>query len=80
MTADPVSILGLPKPAWVTEDVGMLYDMARRFMSDEIAPHYDAYEKNEMVDRARLGKGRRGRAALRLDAGGIWRCRRHVRA
>ncbi|MGN6142328.1 MAG: acyl-CoA dehydrogenase family protein [Mesorhizobium sp.] len=49
---NPAEVLGLPKPAWVTEDVAMLYDMAHRFLSDEIAPHYDAYEKNEIVDRS----------------------------
>ncbi len=49
---DPAEVLGLPKPAWATEDVAMLYDMARRFMADEIAPRYDEYEKNEIVDRS----------------------------
>ena len=49
---DPANVLALPKPAWVSDDVAMLYDMARRFMEAEIAPHYDAFEKNEMVDRA----------------------------
>ena len=29
----------------------MLYDMATRFLSEEIAPRYDEFEKNEMVDR-----------------------------
>ncbi|MEQ1937361.1 acyl-CoA dehydrogenase family protein [Mesorhizobium sp. CN5-321] len=51
MTA-PAEILSLPRPTWVTDDVAMLYDMAHRFMADEIAPHYDAYEKNEIVDRS----------------------------
>jgi acyl-CoA dehydrogenase len=51
MTA-PADILGLPKPAWKADEVGMLYDMAHRFMSEEIAPRYDEFEKNEMVDRA----------------------------
>jgi acyl-CoA dehydrogenase len=51
MTANPASVLSLPKPAWATEDVGMLYDMAHRFMSEEIAPRYDEFERNEMVDR-----------------------------
>lgn len=50
--ANPSEILSLPKPDWVSEDVGMLYDMANRFMADEIAPHYDTYEKNEVVDRS----------------------------
>jgi len=47
----PAEILGLPKPAWAADEVGMLYDMATRFMSEEIAPRYDEFEKNEMVDR-----------------------------
>ena len=51
MTA-PADILGLPKPAWAADEVGMLYDMAHRFMAEEIAPRYDEFEKNEMVDRA----------------------------
>jgi acyl-CoA dehydrogenase len=49
---DPASILGLPKPAWASEDVVMLYDMARKFMESEIAPEYERYEKQEMVDRS----------------------------
>lgn len=48
---NPAEILGLPKPAWAADEVGMLYDMAHRFMSEEIAPRYDEFEKNEMVDR-----------------------------
>ena len=51
MTA-PAEILGLPKPSWAGDEVGMLYDMAHRFMAEEIAPRYDEFEKNEMVDRA----------------------------
>lgn len=49
---EAADILGLPKPAWAGDDVAMLYDMALRFMAEEIAPHYDAYEKNEIVDRS----------------------------
>ena len=55
MTA-PAEILSLPRPTWVTDDVAMLYEMARRFMADEIAPHYDAYEKNEIVYRSAWAK------------------------
>ena len=40
MTA-PADILSLPKPAWASEDVGMLYDMATRFLETEIAPRYE---------------------------------------
>lgn len=48
---NPAEILGLPKPAWAADEVGMLYDMAVHFMSEEIAPRYDEFEKNEMFDR-----------------------------
>ena len=52
MATIPADVLGLPKPAWAADDVAMLYDMAHRFMSEEVLPHYDGYEKNEIVDRA----------------------------
>ncbi len=45
------SILGLPKPQWAQDDVEMLYDMSMRFLGDEIAPRYDEFEKNEIVDK-----------------------------
>lgn len=51
MATNPAEVLSLPKPAWAADEVGMLYDMAHRFMSEEIAPRYDEFEKNEMVDR-----------------------------
>ena len=47
----PASILALPKPEWVTEDVAMLYDMAEKFLEAEIAPKYEAFEKAEIFDR-----------------------------
>jgi acyl-CoA dehydrogenase len=47
----PAEILGLPKPAWAEDDVGMLYDMATKFLEAEIAPRYDEFEKNESFDR-----------------------------
>ncbi|TIX52216.1 MAG: acyl-CoA dehydrogenase family protein, partial [Mesorhizobium sp.] len=51
MATNPAEVLALPKPAWAADEVGMLYDMAHRFMSEEIAPRYDEFEMNEMVDR-----------------------------
>ena len=50
MATNPAEVLGLPKPAWAGDDVGMLYDMAQRFMSEEIAPRYEDFERNEIVD------------------------------
>ncbi|WP_404863792.1 acyl-CoA dehydrogenase family protein [Georhizobium sp. MAB10] len=47
----PSEVLGTPLPAWRTDDVAMLEDMATRWLEDEIAPHYERFEKQEMVDR-----------------------------
>jgi acyl-CoA dehydrogenase len=47
----PSRILNLPPPAWRSEEVGILYDMAHRFLSEEILPRYDEFEANGMVDR-----------------------------
>nr|WP_086008145.1 acyl-CoA dehydrogenase family protein [Nitratireductor aquibiodomus] len=52
MTSNPQSVLGLSRPEWAGEDVAMLYDMASRFLTEEIAPHYEAFEKAEIFDRA----------------------------
>ncbi len=52
MASNPATVLELPKPRWASDDVTMLYDMATRFLADEIAPNYDAFEKAEIFDRA----------------------------
>ena len=52
MATNPADILELPKPVWAADEVTMLYDMASRFLSEEIAPHYERYEKNEIVERS----------------------------
>ena len=51
MSASPAEILQLPRPAWVSDDVAMLYDMATRFLQAEIAPRYEEFEKAESFDR-----------------------------
>ncbi|MCG7508805.1 acyl-CoA dehydrogenase family protein [Mesorhizobium retamae] len=52
MTTNPADILSLPRAGWAGDEVAMLYDMSTRFLSEEIAPHYEEYEKNEIVDRS----------------------------
>lgn len=52
MASEPASILGVPKPGWVSEDVAMLYDMASKFLETEIASKYEEYEKAEIVERS----------------------------
>jgi len=44
-------VLDVPRPEWMSDDLTMLEDMANRFMENEIAPHYERYEKQEIVDR-----------------------------
>ncbi|MFD9901021.1 acyl-CoA dehydrogenase family protein [Mesorhizobium sp. NPDC059025] len=52
MATNPADILSLPRAGWAGDEVAMLYDMSTRFLSEEIKPHYDEYEKNEIVDRS----------------------------
>ena len=48
----PEEVLGVPKPAWKTDDVVMLEDMATKFLEAEVMPNYDRYEKQEIFDRS----------------------------
>jgi acyl-CoA dehydrogenase len=52
LTANPPDVLALPRPAWGGDDVAMLRDMAMRFMESEIGPHYERYEREEIVERS----------------------------
>ncbi|HWT31067.1 MAG TPA: hypothetical protein VN240_08600, partial [Propylenella sp.] len=36
-----MDVLNLPRPAWMTEDLVLLEDQARRFIGAEFAPHVD---------------------------------------
>ena len=47
----PSEVLQIETPTWRSGDVAMLEEMANRFMDEEIAPHYERYEKQEIVDR-----------------------------
>lgn len=49
-------ILSFPKPNWMDEEVSLVSDMANRFMENEIAPHYEQYEKEEIVPRSQWEK------------------------
>ena len=51
MATLPAQVLEVPRPEWMRDDLTMLQDMANRFMDAEIAPHYERYEKQEIVDR-----------------------------
>src|ERR1700691_643524 len=44
-------VLNLPRPAWMTEDVVLLEDQARRFMTAEFVPHLDRWHEDHMYPR-----------------------------
>jgi acyl-CoA dehydrogenase len=43
--------LNLPRPAWMTEDLVLLEDQARRFIGDEFAPQIDRWHQQGMYER-----------------------------
>jgi acyl-CoA dehydrogenase len=43
--------LNLPRPAWMTEDLVLLEEQARRFMAAEFAPHLDKWHDEHMYPR-----------------------------
>ena len=72
--------LNLPRPAWMTEDLVLLEEQARRFIADEFVPHLDRWHEAGMYEREVWTKAGAAGPALRIDAGGIWRRRRQLRA
>jgi acyl-CoA dehydrogenase len=46
-----MSPLNLPRPAWMTEDLVLLEEQARRFMRDEYTPHVDRWHEQGMYGR-----------------------------
>jgi len=43
--------LGLPRAAWMTEDLVLLEEQARRFIASEYAPHLETWNENGIYDR-----------------------------
>ena len=43
--------LSLPRPSWMTEDLVLLEDQARRFIASEYVPHLDAWNEKGMYER-----------------------------
>jgi acyl-CoA dehydrogenase len=43
--------LNLPRPAWMTEDLVLLEEQARRFMATEFAPHLDRWHEEHVYPR-----------------------------
>jgi acyl-CoA dehydrogenase len=47
----PMSPLNLPRPAWMTEDLVLLEEQARRFIRSEFAPQLDRWHEKGMYER-----------------------------
>ncbi len=43
--------LNVPRPSWMTEDLVLLEEQARRFLSAELAPHVDRWSEDGIMDR-----------------------------
>jgi len=46
-----MNALNLPRPEWMTEDVVLLEEQARRFIADEFVPHLDRWHEAGIYDR-----------------------------
>jgi len=46
-----MSVLDVPRPSWMTEELVMLEDAAGRFYEKELGPHYEQWEKDGIVAR-----------------------------
>src|SRR6266511_3370123 len=47
-----MDVLGVPRPAWMTEDLVLLEEQARRFFAAEFVPHLDQWTEDGIMDRA----------------------------
>jgi acyl-CoA dehydrogenase len=47
-----MDILNVPRPDWMTEDLVLLEEQARRFMGAEFAPHIERWNEEGIYDRA----------------------------
>ena len=43
--------LNLPRPAWMSEDLVLLEEQARRFMAAQLVPHVERWHENGIMDR-----------------------------
>jgi acyl-CoA dehydrogenase len=46
-----MDVLNLPRPAWMSEDLVLLEDQARRFIGEEFAPNVDRWHEAHMYER-----------------------------
>src|SRR5262245_18943611 len=75
-----MSPINLPRPAWMTEDLVLLEEQARRFMQAEFTPHVDRWHAQGMYEREVWTKAGEARPVVRRDAGGLRLRGRQLRA
>ena len=46
-----MNAVNLPRPAWMTEDLVLLEEQARRFIADEFVPHIDRWHAAGIYER-----------------------------
>ena len=47
-----MDVLNLPRPAWMSEDLVLLEEQARRFFAAEFVPHLEQWHEDGIMDRA----------------------------
>ena len=57
-----MDVLNIPRPAWMTEDLVLLEDQARRFLAAEFAPHVERWNEDHLYPREVWSKA--GQAGL----------------
>ncbi len=48
--------LNVPRPAWMTEDLVLLEEQARRFLANEFVPQLERWHEHGIMDRAAWNK------------------------
>jgi acyl-CoA dehydrogenase len=51
-----MDVLNLPRPAWMTEDLVLLEEQARRFLAAELVPQVERWHEDGIMDRAAWSK------------------------
>jgi acyl-CoA dehydrogenase len=51
-----MNVLNVPRPAWMSEDLVLLEEQARRFLAAEFVPHVETWQQDGIMDRAMWGK------------------------
>src|SRR5918911_274286 len=51
-----MEVLNVPRPSWMTEDLVLLEEQARRFLASELVPHIERWHEEKIMDRSAWNK------------------------